>query len=67
MTHLIPTLRLEAGEPAFDVASRIHCPLCEGARQGLDHGEAYMAETVGPAMMAIGGSFQHLGIGLIHI
>jgi hypothetical protein len=45
MTHLI--LHKVRGEPAFDIASRIHCPLCEGARQGLDHGEAYMGNCSG--------------------
>lgn len=39
MTHLI--LHKVRGEPAFDVASRINCPICEGARQGLDHGSDY--------------------------
>lgn len=39
MTHLI--LHKVRGEPAFDIASRINCPICEGARQGLDHGSDY--------------------------
>lgn len=25
------------GEPAFDVATRFRCPVCEPIRQGLDH------------------------------
>jgi hypothetical protein len=39
MTHLI--LHKVRGEPAFDVAEKMHCPVCEGARQGLDHGQDY--------------------------
>ena len=39
MTHLI--LHKVRGEPAFDVAARIDCPVCEGARQGLDNGRDY--------------------------
>ena len=39
MTHLI--LHKVRGEPAFDVASKLRCPICEGARQGLDYGQDY--------------------------
>jgi hypothetical protein len=39
MTHLI--LHKVRGEPAFDIGSKFPCPVCEGARQGLDHGQDY--------------------------
>lgn len=29
------------GEPAFDIATRMKCPICEPIRQGLDDGTAY--------------------------
>lgn len=29
------------GEPSFDCATKISCPSCEAARQGLDHGNDY--------------------------
>lgn len=29
------------GLPAFDIAERQRCPVCEGARQGLDNGADY--------------------------
>jgi hypothetical protein len=36
MTHII--LHKVRGEPAYDVASKIRCPVCEPMRQGLDDG-----------------------------
>jgi len=39
MVYLI--LHKVRGEPAFDIASKLRCPVCEPMRQGLDDGMAY--------------------------
>jgi hypothetical protein len=39
MSYLI--LHKVRGEPAFDIADKLDCPVCESARQGLDHGRDY--------------------------
>jgi hypothetical protein len=39
MSYLI--LHKVRGEPVFDIADRLRCPVCEPMRQGLDHGQDY--------------------------
>ena len=40
MTDLYLIAHKCRGEPAFDIATRIRCPECEAAMQGLDYGTA---------------------------
>lgn len=36
------------GQPAFDIAIKMRCPICEGARQGLDEIGAFTCNACDP-------------------